>query len=614
MPKANDRIGPYQLIRKLGEGGFGEVWLAQDFTGSTPREFAVKIPLESEIDLDALLQEATLWARATGHPNVLEFLAARVFDGQVVLVSEYAPDGSLKDWLRRHGGRAPSVEAAVEMTRGILAGLEHLHARNIIDRDVKPDNVLLLDATPRLADFGISRVLKSTSKSAVTAGTPLYMAPEAFNRKRNQQTDLWSVGVMLYQMLSGSLPFDGADLTELYGAICNEESEPLPTAIPEWLQQVVAKALIKDPERRYQTAAEMRAALAPHLPTVKEEHAPPIELPPKRGSTVIEPHSRLKPVRAKQLRSAAKWGAGLVAVIWIALTTYLAIKTPSSSTPNLLNSPSNAQTSPNLGAAFTEDLNGVKLEMVRVAGGSFLMGSPQNEAERDDIDAFMRNKREGPQHRVSVSAFYMGRYEISQAQWKAVMGSNPSSFTGDDLPAEMVSWNDAKAFREKLGQMTGKPYRLPSEAEWEYACRAGTAGDYAGDLPAKSQFGDDDFAKFLAEKRHLDGMAWYDNNSRSKTNPVGKKRPNAFKLYDMHGNVWEWCEDVWHDGYGGQHGNPPGDGRAWLTGGEQNLRALRGGSWNNDSQSVRSAYRDSGATSDRGSNIGFRVAVFARTQ
>jgi eukaryotic-like serine/threonine-protein kinase len=191
MPKANDLIGNYQLIRKLGAGGFGEVWLARDINSSTPSEVAVKTPLNSEVDLDALLQEATLWARASGHPNVLEFLDARVFDGQVVLVSEYAPDGSLTNWLRRHGERAPSVEAAVEMALGILAGLEHLHARSIIHRDVKPDNVLLMGATPRLADFGISRVLKSTSKSAVSAGTPVYMAPEAFNRRRNQQTDLW---------------------------------------------------------------------------------------------------------------------------------------------------------------------------------------------------------------------------------------------------------------------------------------------------------------------------------------------------------------------------------------------------------------------------------------
>jgi Protein kinase domain len=261
MPKASDRIGPYQLIHKLGAGGFGEVWLAQDCSGSSPREVAVKTPLDPEIDLDALLQEAIHWARATGHLNVLEFLDARVFDGQVVLVSEYAPDGSLKDWIGRHGGRAPSVVAAVEMTRGILAGLEHLHTRGIIHRDIKPENVLLLGATPRLADFGISRVLKSTGKNTFIAGTPHYMAPEAFNRRRNQQADLWSVGVMLYQMLSGRLPFDGNDWAEIYGAIRNENPELLPAAVPEWLRQVVAKTLAKEPEQRYQSAQEMREAL-----------------------------------------------------------------------------------------------------------------------------------------------------------------------------------------------------------------------------------------------------------------------------------------------------------------------------------------------------------------
>src|SRR5262245_50145962 len=429
MPKANDLIGPYQLIRKLGAGGFGEVWLARDFSGSPPREVAVKTPLESEVDLDALLQEATLWARATGHPNVLEFLDARVFDGQVVLVSEYAPDGSLTNWLRRHGERAPSVKAAVEMALGILAGLEHLHARSIIHRDVKPDNVLLMGATPRLADFGISRILKSTSKSAVSAGTLVYMAPEAFNRRRNQQTDLWSVGVILYQMLSGRLPFEGDDMAELYGAILSEDPEPLPALVPEWLRQAVAKALIKEPGRRHRTAAEMSAALAAPAPGIEEKPAQPLRRtatidgpPPKREPALVgpEPTDRnpiiaeaprpISVAPAPRAHRLSKWLIGLSAgVLVIALTIYLAT--------NSAPPPGGAVGSvESAGKSFTEDPNGVKLEMVGVPGGEFRMGSPESEEGR--------SYEEGPQHPVTVQAFSIGKYGITQAQWKAVMDGN----------------------------------------------------------------------------------------------------------------------------------------------------------------------------------------------
>src|SRR5262249_28522864 len=146
---------------------------------------------------------------------------------------------------------------------------------NVTHVDLRPEKVLLVGSTPRLADFGVSRILKSNVKSAAPGSAAPYMAPEAFNLKRDQQTDLWSVGVMLYQMLSGRVPFVGADQTDLQNAICNEEPEPLPAA-PRWLQEVVAKALIKDPERRYQTTAEMRAALPSQQPAIKEEPAPPL--------------------------------------------------------------------------------------------------------------------------------------------------------------------------------------------------------------------------------------------------------------------------------------------------------------------------------------------------
>jgi formylglycine-generating enzyme required for sulfatase activity len=179
--------------------------------------------------------------------------------------------------------------------------------------------------------------------------------------------------------------------------------------------------------------------------------------------------------------------------------------------------------------------------------------------------------------------FYMGKYEVTQAQWRAAMGSNPSQFKGDDLPVENVSWNDAKEFCRKLSQMTGREYRLPTEAEWEYACRAGTTGAYAGDL---------------------DAMAWYDKNSGGKTHPVGQKQPNAFGLYDMHGNVWEWCEDDWHNSYNGA----PNDGRAWVDiSARGSYRVFRGGGWNSYAVSCRSAYRNCWAPGDRGSRLGFRL-------
>lgn len=299
MPRANDRIGPYQLINKLGKGAFGEVWLARNVSALAAREVALKIPLDDDVDLDAIRQEAAIWIAASGHTNVLPIIEANLYDGQVVIASEYAPDGSLEQWLKRHGERAPSVEAALEMARGILAGLEYLHARKIIHRDLKPANILLQGATPRIADFGISRIFKSTSQSALMAGTPVYMAPEAFKRKRNEQTDLWSVSVMLYQMLSGRLPFWGNDYAELYGAILNEEPEPLSASIPVWVRQVVTKTLTKNPAARFASTREMHAALTgPRSEPPRIVITPPPQ--PHAASTLLESETKPRQVPKSQ--------------------------------------------------------------------------------------------------------------------------------------------------------------------------------------------------------------------------------------------------------------------------------------------------------------------------
>lgn len=213
--------------------------------------------------------------------------------------------------------------------------------------------------------------------------------------------------------------------------------------------------------------------------------------------------------------------------------------------------------------------------LVVIPAGSFRMGGNSFSDEQ-------------PVHTVHIQSFALGKFPVTQGQWKAVMGNNPSDFKGeDDLPVENVSWNDAQAFIQKLRQRTGHAYRLPSEAEWEYACRAGSTGDWC--------FGDDE--------GRLGHWAWYDANSEGRTHPVGQKKINAFGLYDMHGNVWEWCEDHWHDSYNGA----PTDGAAWLGGGNSS-RVLRGGSWYFISRNTRSAYRGFFSAVNRDSDVGFRLA------
>jgi formylglycine-generating enzyme required for sulfatase activity len=238
---------------------------------------------------------------------------------------------------------------------------------------------------------------------------------------------------------------------------------------------------------------------------------------------------------------------------------------PTSTNPSLTNSSSS--TLPH------SRTNQTGIEFVLIPAGSFMMGSTNGDAN------------EKPVHQVTISqAFYMGKYEVTQAQWQSVMGSNPSYFKDcPNCPVEQVSWDDAQNFINKLNASNdGFRYRLPTEAEWEYACRAGTTGDYAGNLSE---------------------MAWYKENSE-KTHAVGGKQPNAWGL--AHGNVWEWCQEWYHETYYGA----PTDGSAWLSGGEQKYRVVRGGSWRYDADFSRSAYRSALVTpGHRNELFWFRVVA-----
>ena len=223
--------------------------------------------------------------------------------------------------------------------------------------------------------------------------------------------------------------------------------------------------------------------------------------------------------------------------------------------------------------------NTIGMEFVRIPAGEFEMGSPSDEEGR--------YSKEGPVHHVTIeNSFYMGKYEVTQKQWRAIKGDNPSYFTGDDnLPVESVSWDDVQEFIRKLNEKEGTDkYRLPSEAEWEYACRAGTTTRYS--------FGDDD--------TNLGDYVW---TSDWKTHPVGQKKPNSWELYDMHGSVWEWVQDSWHSSYSGA----PVDGSAWENG-EGTYRVRRGGGWNRyPSRSCRSADRGCAVPGLHGYAIGFRL-------
>ncbi len=233
-----------------------------------------------------------------------------------------------------------------------------------------------------------------------------------------------------------------------------------------------------------------------------------------------------------------------------------------------------------LEAAGNKTPKSMAIPMVVIPAGMFMMGASALIVDADGIN----NKHEMPQHRVTLNAFELGQTEVTQGQWKMVMGDNPSKAKecGERCPVEKVNWEDVQLFLQKLNAKTGKTYRLPTEAEWEYACKAGQETQYCG-------------------SNDVNAVAWYDANSDNRVHPVGEKKPNAFGLYDMSGNVYEWVQDGWHDGYEGA----PTDGSAWEG---KKDRMTRGGAWNDLVKGTLASFRFAESPSTRGSYLGFRLA------
>jgi formylglycine-generating enzyme required for sulfatase activity len=271
---------------------------------------------------------------------------------------------------------------------------------------------------------------------------------------------------------------------------------------------------------------------------------------------------------------------GWITAVWLALTlifSIIVLSKPSYGEYNAAQQAEEVKPEPATGTPA----NALDIEMVQVQGGTFTMGCTSEQGSDCGDGA-------KPAHSVTLSSFSIGKYEVTQAQWKAVMGNNPSKFEGDNLPVEQVSWDDIQEFLRKLNALTGKRYRLPTEAEWEYAARGGNASGgnkYSG-------------------SNNIDDVAWYDGNSDSKTHAVGSKRSNELGIYDMSGNVREWCSDWYDKTY---YSNSPQTNPTGAASGS--IRVVRVGYWNDDATNCAVATRTGNVPSYRNTDIGFRVVV-----
>ena len=577
-PSGTSEIGGFRLESKLGRGGMGEVWKAWDPTAE--RFVVVKlVPSDVQNAEEEMARVKETFARVHDlqHQHVCPlyllgndpqrgyFVVMKFIDGQTL--SAYR-----RTYVARHGSFP--LEQVIRVLGPVADALDYAHAHKVIHRDIKPQNILVVgDADDvQIVDFGLAAQIQ-TSLSRVsqvrmdTSGTRPYMAPEQWKAGfQDARTDQYSLGVVAYELLSGCLPFESPDFDILRACVLNDPPEQLADQ-PQNVDRAIARALAKRREERFGTCREFVQSLLSSSSTGQSAKVEP-KTPPE------EPR-RPCPACGKQLRlKASAAGKELPCP---GCNTMLKVAAD-------LHQVTVKMTRPILEKEFAVDLgNGIKLEMVLIPAGEFLMGSPDsdNNAQGD----------EKPQHRVRITnPFYLGKYPVTQEQWQAVMGNNPSHFKGPQNPVEQVSWKDCQRFlaeiNTKIGTGGGK-FQLPSEAQWEYACRAGSAGRYC--------FGDQESA--------LGEFAWHKGNSGSKTHTVGEKNPNAWGLYDVHGNVWEWCQDWYDAGYYAK--SPTDDPIGHATGSH---RVARGGSWFHSAGFCWSAVRYSYKPEDRGFILGLRVA------
>lgn len=584
--------GQYLIDALLGEGGMGTVYRARHILLGD--NVAIKI-LSSNFNSDPeslrrFLREGQT-ARRFHHPNVVSVHDLRTMpDGTAYMVMEYIEGHTLRTELENRSFFFP--KEALEIIEPIADALNAAHTLGIIHRDLKPENIMLGlgkdgQRNIKLLDLGIAKVandrITAVTRGDQILGTPSYMSPEQWGSKPkdggpkiDSRADIYSLAIVIYEMLAGRLPFNGESLHEIASEhlftqppLLHEET----TIVQPAFSNVLARAMAKDRSQRPATCAEF----------INELHAAMFSTNPLDNKPPEVTEVTTAPIQVKVGQD-----------IKVTLQTF-AIEVVSLEPDGQVINRRRGQSQ-----SFIQELpDGTPLEMVWIPDGSFKMGSPETELKR--------SKDEHPQHLVQLSSFFISKYPVTQAQWFIIsqipiisrpLNPDPSSFKGTNRPVENVSWDDCQEFCLRLSQLTGRFYNLPSEAQWEYACRAHSSTPF--------HFGE----TITTEVANYNGLFRYGSGPRganlNETSVVGAYGvANSFGLYDMHGNVWEWCADAWHDNYIGA----PNDGTAWEKDATDSRRVMRGGSWYSPSNLCRSAARAGSWPNGSNDFLGFRVVL-----